>query len=105
MDKLVADLLTIEQRAIESMEELEGEQAAQARLTAEEITHRTLEIKRNADMELQALKQEAEENTQAQLAQIEQNYQQKASQLQELFDTNAAIWRKAWVNRILEIES
>ncbi|MCL2528031.1 MAG: hypothetical protein FWE42_06365 [Defluviitaleaceae bacterium] len=104
MDKLIADLLNIEQAASQSMDALEEERTAQIARTADEITRRNMEIKRKADKELQALKQEAEETTQAKLAEIECKYKEKTLKIRQLFDGNGSTWRKEWANRILGIE-
>lgn len=105
MDKQLAELISIEQAAKQSMMEFEDERAAHARNTAEEIVRRNLEIRRGADQELQRLKQEAEASTQAKLAKIEDDCQAKAAQLRHLFESNADKWRKQWANRVLQIES
>ena len=104
MDKLIADLLNIEQAATQSMGALEDERAAQATHTADEIARRNMEIKRRADKELQAIKQEAEEATQSRLADIEVRYKEKTMKIRQLFEVNGSKWRKQWANRILGIE-
>lgn len=105
MDKLVADLLEIERAALESMKDLEEEQAAQAQHISNEISRRNLEIKRSADRELKKLKQDAEADTQAQLDEIERQYQTKAAELKNLFESKGEIWRKEWVAKILNTPS
>ena len=102
MDKLIADLLEIEQSASKSMEELDAERTAQAKRTSDAIARQRLEIQRKAGQALQAIKQEAEADTQARLEEIEQDYQEKARQIKHLFATNDSKWRKEWAARILQ---
>ena len=101
MDKLVEDLLAIEQNAKLSLEELNDKRAALSQKIADEITRRTLEIKRSADKEVQAIKLDEENYTQSRLAEIENQHKRKAAYLKELFDTNMDIWRKEWFDRVL----
>lgn len=102
MDKLVRELLLIEQTAIHSMDALEEERKAGIQLTSEEITRRCLAIKRKADEKLKVMKQETETNTQARLDEIERVYQHKAESLKSLFEGNRDTWRVAWAGRILQ---
>ena len=101
MDKLVEDLLAIEQNAKLSLEEINAKQAALSQKIADEIMRRNLEIKRNADKEIQTIKHEEENYAKTRLAEIESHYQKKAAYLKDLFDTNMDIWRKEWFNRAL----
>ena len=102
MDKLISDLLEIEQSATNSMNELKLEHASGVKRTAEEINRRTMEVIRLSGKSLQAYKQESEESTQAQLDTIEQEYQEEAARLTRLFDENSADWKKTWVSHILQ---
>ena len=102
MDKLIEELLNIENAAKENMNELDEERATLAQRIADEIARRSLEIRHKTDQAIQALKQEAEVNIQARLAEIESQCKQKAAQLSELFDTNATAWRKEWTNYVLQ---
>ena len=103
MDKLIEDLLAIEHNAKLSLGEINDERAALSQKIADEITRLTLEIKRKADKEIQAIKQEEEDYTKAMLAEIESGYQKKASYLKQLFDTNMDSWRKDWFDQVLYI--
>jgi len=102
MDKLVEDLLGIEQAAKDSLEDLEEERAALPRRISEEIARRLVEIGRKADLAIQTLKQESEASTQAALSKIESQYQKKAAQLNALFDANREAWRKEWADHVLQ---
>ncbi|MCL2378935.1 MAG: hypothetical protein FWC77_07400 [Defluviitaleaceae bacterium] len=101
MDKLIEDLLSIEQAANESLAELDEERTAQARLTDAEIARRIQEIKQKASRTIDALKQDAEATVTAELTATEIDYRKKAEGLKELFESNGAIWRKEWAGRIL----
>jgi len=102
MDKLISDLLEIEQSATNSMHELELEHALGAKRTADEINRRTMEVIRMSGKSLQAYKLEVEENTQAQLDTIQDEYQEEAARLERLFKENGADWKKTWVSHILQ---
>ena len=102
MDKLIESLLSIESNANDNMNELEAEKKAHAEHITKEILQRSLEIKRSADLRIQAMKLEAEAETQAKLDEIEQDYHEQTQRLKDLFETNTPRWRKEWVGRILE---
>jgi len=101
MDKLVADLIKIEESATESMEELKAEHSAAATRTAEKKTRRTMELRRKSDRAIQAFKLEAEERTQARLEEIEQAHQFEMTRLTQTFSQNTEAWRKTWARKVL----
>ena len=102
MDKLIAELINIEETAKASLEGLKDEKTTYAAQTADEITRRNLDIRRKADQQIQAIKQQEEEYTQAQLAEIDSQLQQQSAELRALFETHMQSWRADWTNRVLQ---
>ena len=102
MDRLVEDLLNIENAAKESLKVLEEEQAALPQRITDEVTRRSSDIRRKADQTIRTLQQEAETVVLAEIAEIKDQYRRKAAQINDMFDANKAEWRKEWAARVLQ---
>ena len=101
MDKLIQDLLSIEQSAKESLAQLDEERAALAKLIHAETAACVQEIILMLSHEAESQKRSYDAATTAEISKIENEYREKSSKLQELFDKNSAAWRSEWTNRVL----
>ena len=94
MNKLVEELLSIEQAANADLAELEGERAVQARQTETEIARRLQEVEASTALTLEAIKREAEVSLTAELTAIDVEYRAKTAELKQLFEENTPMWRQ-----------
>ena len=101
MDKLVKDLLDIEQTGNEGLAWLDEERVAHAQQLEDEIAHNLQEIKRKTGQVIEDLKRDAKIALAVNLAEIETEHRQKAAQLNELFAANAEKWRSDLTTRVL----
>ena len=101
MNKLIEDLLSIEQAATQSLAALEEERTTQAKLTEAEIARHLQEIKHKTAQAIEAIKQSAKAALATELAELDTQYNQKTAQLKQLFEQNAATWRKEWAGYVL----
>jgi len=103
MDKLVEDLLIIEQAGRDSLAELEEERAAYAKQTADEIARCLRDIQQRTNHTVEEMKKESEATLKEGLAVIEEEFLQKAEVLRDLYSANADEWRKEIFNRVISL--
>jgi len=102
MDKLIKDLLNMENAGKESLAGLEEERAAQVKQTEAEIAQYLQEINLKTSRAVEILKRDSELSLKSEMAGIENEHLQKAANLQELFDSNTESWRSELVSRVLK---
>ena len=101
MDKLISNLLRIEQTGRENLQELEQERAHYAKQTADEIKRGLMELQLEVMQAIEAMKLESEVAIEQELDAVEVEFSQKAASLQELYNANEYIWREELVNHVL----